>query len=243
MKHFAAALQRRLFAWLASRGLHFGSGSASVAPSSHAYFHGRGRTLLHVGCGQATKAHAGPGFQSDEWREVRLDIDPEARPDIVGTVLDMPLVPGAAVDAVFSSHTLEHLYAHEIPVALAEMRRVLRDDGIAIATVPDIQAAARMIAEDRLFDPAYESPAGTITPFDIVFSYRGFVGRDRPYMAHHSGFTLTTLVQAFRDAGFQGVIGICHPVFTLWVLATKQPQDDETLRQLAREFIPGAPAD
>ena len=119
------------------------------------------------------------------------------------------------------------------------MRRVLRKDGVALSTVPDLQAAAKMIAEDRMFEVAYQSPAGPITPFDIVYSYRGFVGRDRHYMAHHSGFTLATLVQAFKDAGFCGVIGI-RGNFDLWVLATELPQSDETLRRLAAEFVPGA---
>ena len=33
---------------------------------------------------------------------------------------DMSMVDSAAVDAVWSSHNLEHLYAHEVPVALGE---------------------------------------------------------------------------------------------------------------------------
>lgn len=242
MKRLAVALQRVLLAWLIEHGLHRGGLQAPPVPDVAGAADPAGtpaRTLLHVGCGQGTKADTGPGFQSAAWREIRLDIDPDAHPDIVGTILDMSAVPAATVDAVFSAHTLEHLYVHEIPLALAEMRRVLRDDGIAVSTVPDLQAAARMIADDRLFDAAYESPAGTITPFDMVFSYRGFVGRDRPYMAHHSGFTLTTLVQAFRAAGFRSVIGVRHRDFELSALATKQPQSDETMRRLAAEFIPG----
>jgi predicted SAM-dependent methyltransferase len=196
-----------------------------------------GRKLLHVGCGPVTKSGTGPGFQSDDWQEIRLDIDPQARPDILGTLVDMSAVPDASVDAVFTAHTLEHLYAHEIPLALAEMKRVLGKDGFALSTVPDLQAAAKMIAEDRLFEVAYQSAAGAITPFDIVFSYRGVVGRDRPYMAHHSGFTLSTLVQAFKDAGFHGVIGVAGN-FDLWVLAMESPQPEEKLRSLATEFIP-----
>ncbi len=39
--------------------------------------------FLHVGCGPARKEHAGPGFQGDEWQELRLDIDPAVEPDIV----------------------------------------------------------------------------------------------------------------------------------------------------------------
>ncbi len=195
--------------------------------------------LLHVGCGQADKRTAGPGFQADTWREIRLDVDASASPDIVGTVLDMTAVPDQAVDAVFSSHTLEHLYAHEIPIALNEFLRVLKPDGVAVSAVPDLQAAAEMIAEDRLFDPAYESAAGTITPFDIVYSFRGFVGRDKPYMAHHSGFTLSTLVNAFRDAGFGSVIGVRRSgTFDLWVLGTPKELPDEALRALGSQFLP-----
>jgi hypothetical protein len=202
------------------------------------------KILLHVGCGGADRTSAGPGFQSDVWREVRLDIDPLARPDILGTILDMSGVPDFAVDAVFSSHTLEHLYAHETPQALQEMQRVLKPNGIVLATVPDLQAAAQMIAEDRLFAPAYESPSGTITPFDIVFSYRAFVGRDRPYMAHHSGFTLSTLVSAFKEEGYQSVIGVRPPgAFSLWVVASVTYRTEAELRQLAVEFIPGGPVD
>jgi SAM-dependent methyltransferase len=208
-------------------------------PDYAAFFLGPERKLLHVGCGHASKTDTGPGFQSPDWREIRLDVDPSGHPDILGSLLDMSAVPDNSVDAVYSSHTLEHLYAHELPVALAEMRRVLRTDGIVLSTVPDLQAAAKMIADDRLFETAYESPAGPITPFDIVYSYRAFVGRDRPYMAHHSGFTLTTLVQLFKDAGFRGVIGVRRDVFDLWVLAMESPQSEEYLRQLANRFVPG----
>ena len=168
-----------------------------------------------------------------------MDIDSDAQPDIVGSVLDMSMIPTQSVDAVFTSHMLEHLYAHEIPVALTETRRVLKLDGLALMTVPDLQAAARMIAEDHLFETAYLSPAGPITPFDMVYSYRGFVGRDRPYMAHHSGFTLTTLVGAFKTAGFGSVIGLRREAgFDLWVLAIPQVIDEDLLRELAMQYFP-----
>ena len=58
-------------------------------------------------------------------------------------------------------------------------------------------------------------------------------------MAHHSGFTLTTLVQAFKAAGFRGVIGVRRELFDLWVLAMELPQSEETLKHLAAEFVPG----
>jgi hypothetical protein len=47
---------------------------------------------------------------------LRLDIDKNVNPDIVGTMLDMSAVADASVDAVFSSHNIEHLYPHEAPI-------------------------------------------------------------------------------------------------------------------------------
>ena len=117
------------------------------------------------------------------------------------------------------------------------MKRVLKPDGIMVATVPDLQAAARMIAEDRLFETAYQSPSGPITPFDMVYSYRGFVSRDRPYMAHHGGFTLTTLIDAVKGAGFAAVTGKRRP-FELWVLSVPEPMADDQLQQLSVVVLP-----
>lgn len=199
------------------------------------------RTLLHVGCGAANIRNLPAAFRAG-WDEIRLDADETVCPDVLGTAIDMHEIPTASVDAVFSSHTLEHLYAHEVPQALAEMRRVLRPGGFMIATVPDIQSAAQMVAEDRLFDVAYQSPAGPITPFDILYSYRGFVGRDRPYMAHHGGFTLTTLQGAIRDAGFATVTGFRRTdAFDLWVLAAPDALPDEETMRLAARYLPDRP--
>jgi len=44
------------------------------------------------------------------WKEIRLDIDPANAPDILGTMLDMPAVADGSVDAIYSSHNIEHLY-------------------------------------------------------------------------------------------------------------------------------------
>ncbi|MBV8636432.1 MAG: SAM-dependent methyltransferase, partial [Burkholderiaceae bacterium] len=76
------------------------------------------KTFLHVGCGPKRKENTTRGFNTPEWNEVRFDIDEKARPDIVGTMLDMSGVESGSVDAVFSSHNIEHIYPHEVPVAL-----------------------------------------------------------------------------------------------------------------------------
>ena len=84
------------------------------------------KTFVHVGCGQNTKQQTTRTFATDAWRELRFDIDPNAKPDLVGTMTDMSAVPTGSVDAIFSSHNLEHLYPHEVPLALAEFRRINR---------------------------------------------------------------------------------------------------------------------
>jgi predicted SAM-dependent methyltransferase len=50
----------------------------------------------------------------------------EAKPDIQGTISNMTMVASASVDAIYSAHNIEHLYAHEVPVAMREFYRVLK---------------------------------------------------------------------------------------------------------------------
>jgi predicted SAM-dependent methyltransferase len=241
IREFAARCSQ---AWLARFRLRHGltnvvQPAAKSEPSSWARIADE-RLLLHVGCGHATIEHIQVGgFRESSWREIRLDADESVAPDIVGTMTEMPAVPTAAVDAVFSSHGIEHLYWHDVPRALAEFRRVLADDGFLVVTCPDLQAAAQMIAEDRLFDTAYDSAAGPITPFDMVYSYRPFVEANPEWMSHHCGFTLTTLVAVLREAGFAKMFGYRREGgFDLWVLASKSSRTDEEITALAADYLP-----
>ena len=128
------------------------------------------KTFLHVGCGPKRKDRTTAGFA--EWSELRFDIDESVQPDLVGTMTDMSSVSTESVDAVFSSHNIEHLYPHEVPVALSEFLRVLKPDGFAVITCPDLQAVCALVAEDKLTEPAYTSPAGLIAPLDILYGHR-----------------------------------------------------------------------
>ncbi len=198
------------------------------------------KLLLHVGCGHARREHIPvPAFAGAEWRELRVDIDPAVAPDFVASITDLSALPDECADAVFSSHNLEHLFPHEIPKALAEFHRVLKPDGLALITCPDLRAACRWVAEGREEEVAYVSPAGPITPMDLIYSYRGFTASGNPFMAHRWGFTLRSLVEALRSAGFRSVIGIERSVgFDLWVLAGKIAREEAELRELARSHFP-----
>ena len=69
------------------------------------------KTLLHVGCGPQDKSDL-KGFNSDDWSEIRLDIDKDVNPDIVGTLTDLSLVETASIDAVYSAFNIDHIYPH-----------------------------------------------------------------------------------------------------------------------------------
>ena len=200
------------------------------------------KILLKVGAGHPKSGARIPhAFQSSEWKEVRLDIDPANEPDVIGTMLDMSAVANESADALYSSHTIEHLYPNEIPQAMKEFLRVLKPQGYAVITCPDLQAAAEMIAQDKLMETAYTTGSGmVVTPFDIVYSHREYTGRDKPYMAHHCGFTLKVLNGTLRSNGFASVAGKRRARgLDLWVVATKQHMDEGALRELAEKVLPG----
>lgn len=198
------------------------------------------RTLLHVGCGVKAKAQTTPGFDTPDWTEIRLDIDPEVAPDVVGDIVHMPQVADASVDAVFSSHNLEHLYPHEAPKALAEMRRVLKPDGFAIVACPDLQSVAALVAEGNMTEPAYVSSMGPIAPVDMIYGLRASLAEGNLFMAHRNGFTLKSLVAALLEARFASVRGMRRRgAFELWACASKTPMSEPALERLAAEHFPG----
>jgi SAM-dependent methyltransferase len=186
--------------------------------------------LLHIGCGVYHSEKLPPMFRNPDWREIRLDIDPEVEPDIVASITDMQTISDAAFDAVYSSHNLEHLYPHEVPLALREINRVLRPNGFAFIRLPDLQEVARFVAEGKLEDPLYNSPMGAIAPLDILYGHRPSLARGNSFMAHRTGFTGTTLGTALVAAGFAAVmIQRDLASYSLTAIAFRtRPDTDET---------------
>lgn len=197
------------------------------------------KTFLHVGCGFNRKDQTTRGFNTPEWNELRLDIDANVSPDIIGTMLNMSAVANASVDAIFSSHNIEHLYPHEVPVALAEFKRVLKDDGFVIIACPDLQSVCALIADNKLTEPAYTSPAGPITPLDILYGHRLSMANGNLYMAHRCGFTRTVLTKTLLDAGFAMVAAMRREAcYELYAIATKTAINESDLRTLAAAHFP-----
>ena len=198
------------------------------------------RTFLHTGCGSARKSRTTKGFNVPAWNEVRLDIDKSVSPDIVASMTDMSVVKTASFDALFSSHNIEHLYVHDVPVALAEFRRVLKPDGFAVITCPDLQSVCALVAQNKLVEPAYTSPSGPITPLDILYGHRASIANGHHYMAHRCGFTKDVLTGTLQAAGFVAVAvrQRAHPYYDLWAIATKSKMDEPQLRELVKDHFP-----
>jgi hypothetical protein len=183
--------------------------------------------------------NAGCGFQNDsrlpryfgKWRQIRIDIDPGMTPDVVANIADLSAIPAASVDAVWSSHSMEHLFAHEVPMALAEFRRVLRGSGFACIIVPDLQAIAHWIASDQIHETIYESPAGPVTAHDMLWGFSQAISRDNTAMAHHCGFTPTHFLQSLQEAGFAEILLRRKSNLELVALALPQASDGAERRE------------
>lgn len=196
-------------------------------------------TFLHVGCGP--KHIDQTPFAGTGWREIRLDINPEVQPDLIGTMTDMTAVASDSVDAVFSSHNIEHLYPDEVPIALSEFRRVLKSSGFALITCPDLQSVCALVANDQLTEPAYTSPAGPIAPLDILYGHRASMQTGNRYMAHRCGFTAKVLSGTLQSAGFAQVACLARPAaFDLWALATRNLWPEDELRRAASQLFPSS---
>lgn len=162
--------------------------------------------VLNVGSGVSGREHLPPYFRRAGWREVRLDSDSAVLPDIVATMTDMHAVSAGFVDAVYSSDAITYLYPHEVPLALREMRRVLDPSGVAFIALSDLQEVARLIAEGKLSDPLYISPAGPIAPLDILYGHRASLTSGLTSVAPRTGFTSATLGAVLIEAGFAAVL-------------------------------------
>ena len=196
------------------------------------------KTFLHVGCGNNNKSDL-KGFNNDNWKEIRFDIDKDVNPDIVGTLTDMKLVETGSVDALYSAHNIEHIYPHQVPIALREFYRVLKEDGIVVITCPDIQSVCEIIAQDKLLEPLYESPIGPISPIDVLYGSRKQIAGGNEYMAKKGGLTYSVLNGSLYEAGFKARYGGRRPRgYDLFLVAFKQKIPEEEIKIIGNPFIP-----
>ncbi|WP_456085520.1 class I SAM-dependent methyltransferase [Microvirga roseola] len=151
---------------------------------------------------------------------------------------ELARVESGSFDAVYSSHNVEHLYPHEVPLAFKAFHRVLKSEGLVVVTCPDLQAIGERIASGDILSPLYTSAAGPVSPIDVLYGFRPAMQKGNLYMAHHTGFTLSALKEAFARAGFKAFYGFRRPNrHDLWGLATKASVTKDELRELGKIYL------
>jgi SAM-dependent methyltransferase len=173
---------------------------------------------LDLGSGVRRVLSAGSGPENEveltwnqEWNRqgyevVRLDIDPRSEPDILASMTDMGEI--GSFDVVYCCHALEHLYPHEVGLALKEFLRVLKPGGYAVIMVPDLEDVR---PDETLLD---YPKAGLITGLHLFYGDYCKIP-EFPHMAHHSGFVKKTLYCAMVTAGFINVVTTRAPSYNL----------------------------
>lgn len=151
---------------------------------------------LDIGSGTNPK----PGYTSVDWYETAT---------IRAPMWELPVDSGS-VDAVYSSHALEHIMAHQVPSALAEWYRVLRVGGTLELRVPDLAWCVRNWLDNQE---------------DFWALAKIFGSQEHEGNIHRTGFTREGLRRLITLAGFRIVEEAddwTHAQPTLVYLAVKE---------------------
>ena len=180
--------------------------------------------ILNAGCGASGPERLPQLFGT--WRHIRVDIDADARPDVVADITDLSPFSDDFADALWTSHCVEHLFQHQVGQALGEFLRVLKPDGFAVILVPDIQTIARYVAEDRMTEVLYDSPAGPITRHGVLYGHGLSVAEGNLHMAHKTAFTPSSIIACMRESGFADMAVRRRSNLELVAIGCKTPRSD-----------------
>jgi len=125
---------------------------------------------------------------------VTLDVDERLEPDVVGSVLSIPL-EDRCFDAIACFEVLEHLPFRDLPEALAEIYRVTNDR--AFISLPDTQPRCRMFLHiPRLLEARKVLSIRRPYPREHEFDgeHRWEIGKD--------GLRVEHIVNAMEKCGF-----------------------------------------
>jgi SAM-dependent methyltransferase len=194
---------------------------------------GRRKRVLNAGSGPRRTSRAHAFFPPAEFEEVRIDVEAAVAPDLLGSFCDMrALVADESFDALWSSHSLEHLDDHQVLPALREFRRVLKPSGFAIVTCPNLSAIVRLLSSYDLDEVVYASPAGPIRALDMLYGHAASIAAGHAAMAHRTAFTVPRMGRLATDSGFAEA-RVVEDGYDLWaVLMTPDTNLGDLTRRL-----------
>jgi predicted SAM-dependent methyltransferase len=142
------------------------------------------------------KLHIGGSSPAPGW--TILAIKPGAHVDIVGDGVDLGRLETGSVSEIYASHVLEHLgFREAVQRALAEWHRVLEPDGRLRISVPDMMTLCRLFVDPNL--------SQRVRDYIIQVIYGG---QEDGHDFHKTGFTLESLTQHLKVAGFHKVMRV-----------------------------------
>jgi SAM-dependent methyltransferase len=185
----------------------------------------RPQRLLHFAPepGLRARLRAHPGLDY-----VSADLEPGAADRVLDiTAIDLP---DASVDAILCVHVLEHV--GDDRAAMAEMLRVLRPGGWAIAQVP-------LWGQHTDEDPSVTDPAERHRRFGQPDHVRRY-GRDFPHRLRAAGFDVD--VELFRDeipAAQRRRFGLTYDLFDLYGVDLDAAPEPWEVHRATRPRAPG----
>ncbi|MDB5224833.1 MAG: Methyltransferase type 11 [Candidatus Adlerbacteria bacterium] len=146
-------------------------------------------SVLEIGVGEGTVARE---LRNAGVEVITLDIDPDLKPDVVGSITEMPVVD-KSVDVVLAAEVLEHIEFTDVPQALRELKRAARTHVVVGLPHPG-----------WVFSVAYKLP---LLPRIELIGKIPFFWKEHAFNGQHywelgkKGYPVARFVDAAREAG------------------------------------------
>ncbi|MFA7240393.1 MAG: hypothetical protein WC091_09790 [Sulfuricellaceae bacterium] len=135
------------------------------------------------------RLHIGGQQKKDGWKI--LDIEPRPEVDFIGCVTDLSKFGNNIFKDIYASHVLEHIPQAKMVNTLLELRRILRDDGRLMISVPDMDVLCRLFLDKTLsLDERFHV-------MRIIFG-----GQVDANDFHYVGLNMDLMVDLLRTTGF-----------------------------------------
>jgi predicted SAM-dependent methyltransferase len=140
----------------------------------------------------ALRLHIGGRQRKEGWKI--LDIQPRLEVDFIGCVTDLSKFYSNSFKDIYASHVLEHIPQTKMVNTLLELRRILRDDGRLMISVPDMDVLCRLFLDKTLsLDERFHV-------MRIIFG-----GQVDANDFHYVGLNMDLMVDSLRTAGFSRI--------------------------------------
>ncbi len=135
--------------------------------------------FVNLGCGE----QSGPEY-------INVDVVPAPHIHYVHDIKVLDMFASESVDLLYASHVMEHIPRHELPVTIAEWKRVLKPGGTLRVSVPNFDNLLKV----------YTASGNTI---DTILAQ--LLGQEPPYNNHYSVWNLDHAKKIFLEQGFSEV--------------------------------------